>query len=158
MFHVLSTTATVSALPEISKVIVFPFTNILILSRKAHKLPVHPWVEEKVSNVRNHFSIVPIQTVESSSLLLEEMIKKAMAGLPHTLQIALVWSCNIGTASAVHLLDNSRYQMPMVCLDLLITSYIVDHYITSLEFLLSLLIYFISEKFKDLLIVVSFLW
>lgn len=42
--------------------------------------------------------------------------------------------------------------MPKVCLDLLITSYIVGHYIISLQFLLSLLIYFISEKFQPLLI------
>lgn len=81
-----------------------------------------------------------------------------MAGLPYTLQIALVWSYNIGTAtaSAVDLLGNSRYQMPKVCLDLLITSYTVDHYITSLEFLLQFLIDFISEKFQDLLIAVFF--
>lgn len=42
--------------------------------------------------------------------------------------------------------------MPKVCLDLLITFYIVDRHITSLEFQLTLLIDFISEKFQDLLI------
>lgn len=46
--------------------------------------------------------------------------------------------------------------MLKVRLDLLIASYIVDHYTASLEFLLSLLIDFISEKFQDLLIAIFF--
>lgn len=82
-----------------------------------------------------------------------------MAGLPHTLQIAklpAVTRAGTATASAVDLLDNCRYQMLKVCLDLLITTYLVDHYIASLEFLLSLLIDFISEKFQDLLIAIFF--
>lgn len=75
MIGVLSMTATVSAFPEISKVTVFPFTNILVLPLLKSTLIAHvSLVEEKVSNVRNHFSVVPVQTVESSSLLLEEVI------------------------------------------------------------------------------------
>jgi len=78
-----------------------------------------------VSNVRNNFSVLPIlQTVQSSSLLAEEIVKEAVA--LNCLGLKLQYR-NRSSISTWSLRQFFRYQLPKVCSDLLITYYIGDH-------------------------------
>lgn len=137
-----------SAFPVINKGMAFHITSILILPLLEKYVDSLYILKRKSMQVMLEIVVRYHQCYKLLSLLvwsLNRSWKKSYGWpIPYTLNVLVLKArdMNNNSISSWSPRELFRHQVPKVCSDLLITYYTVSHQVVSLEFLLSVLIYF----------------